>query len=58
MRHHSRKEVSKVFLAIFKVKRPMLFYHSQTIGSQHLLKPSFLNTDFEEKQDSFFPYVP
>lgn len=35
----------------------MLFYSSQTTGSQLLLKPSFLNTDFEEKQDSFFPYV-
>lgn len=36
----------------------MLFYSSQTIGSQYLLKPSFLNTDSEEKQDFFFPYVP
>lgn len=31
----------------------MLFYSSQTIGSQHLLKPSFLNTDFE-KNKTFF----
>ena len=36
----------------------MLFYSSQTIGFQHLLKPSFLNTDFEGKQDSSFPYMP
>lgn len=32
----------------------MSFYSSQTMSSQHLLKPPFLNTDAEEKQDSSF----
>lgn len=44
-------------LAILRSKGPC-YAESQTIGSRHLLQPSFLSPDFEEELDYYFSYTP